>query len=196
MRSCAGPAPPARGVPTLGEIRQPKVTEVIAIKALIDAAVKQGSVLPRELQEIYENVRDFMVYLDERGVGGCAALHIDTVELAEVRSLVVRDDLRGLGIGKQLVAAMVQEASQLGLRRVYALTRSPGFFLKSGFRTVDKSELPHKVFKDCLRCPLFPGCDEIAMVRDLGEAAAVAAYAQLPMSAMAPARSRSGPRAR
>jgi len=148
-------------------VRKPKLTEVVAIKALLDEAVAQGSVLPRELPELYENVRDFYVYTDENGLGGCVALHIDMVDLAEVRSLVVARPLRGRGIGEQLVEAVLREAQNLNIARVYALTRVPGFFQRVHFHEVDKLELPYKVFKDCTRCRLFPGCDEIAMVRDL-----------------------------
>lgn len=151
----------------MGIVRKPKVTEVAAMKELIDLAVQDGNVLPRALPELLENVRDFYVYVDELGLGGCVALHIDTVELAEVRSLVVRQNLRGQGVGEKLLDAVMNEARFLQISRVYALTRVPGFFVKSGFFTVDKSELPYKVFKDCMRCKLFPGCDEIAMVRDL-----------------------------
>ncbi len=148
-------------------VRKPKLTEVVAIKALLDDAVSHGSVLPRELPELYENVRDFYVYIDETGLGGCVALHIDMIDLAEVRSLVVHESLRGQGIGEQLLEAVVGEAHRLNIARVYALTRVPVFFQKSQFRIVDKMELPYKVFKDCMRCRLFPGCDEVAVVRDL-----------------------------
>lgn len=150
------------------KVRKPKVTEVEGIKALIDGAVAKGHVLPRELHELFENVRDFYVYVTENGeIGGCVALHIDTIELAEVRSLVVREDLRGRGIGEKLVDAVIREAQDLDIARVYALTRVVPFFTKSGFHVVDKTELPYKVFKDCLRCRLFPGCDEVAVVVDL-----------------------------
>lgn len=150
------------------KVRKPTVTEVEGIKALIDDAVRQGHVLPRELHELFENVRDFYVYVSATGeIVGCVALHIDTIELAEVRSLVVRDDLRGRGIGEKLVDAVLKEAQDLDIARVYALTRVVPFFTKSGFHVVDKGELPYKVFKDCLRCRLFPGCDEVAVVVDL-----------------------------
>jgi len=134
---------------------------------MLDEAADAGQVLPRALPEIYENVRDFTVYVDDAGVGGCAALHIDTAELAEVRSVVIRHDLRGQGIGQRLLAATVAEAERLGLQRVYTLTRVPTFFLRAGFQVIDRDALPHKVFKDCLRCPLFPGCDEVALDRPL-----------------------------
>jgi len=139
------------------------------VKALLDKAAEAGQVLPRELAELYTNVRDFYVYIDPEGVvGGCVALHIDMVDLAEVRSLVVRPDLRGRHIGERLVAAAVEEARVLDIARVYAFTRVPGFFERIDFSLVDKQVLPYKVFKDCMRCPLFPGCDELAFVKDLG----------------------------
>ncbi|MBI1319023.1 MAG: N-acetyltransferase [Candidatus Hydrogenedens sp.] len=149
-----------------GEIRKPKLSEVHELKQLLDSAAAKGSVLPRQLPELYENVRDFTVYVDKRGLGGCTALHIDMIDLAEVRSLVVRDDLRGKGVGALLVEAALREAQALEIARVYALTRVEGFFLKSGFHIVDKSELPYKVFKDCMRCHLYPGCDEVAVAYD------------------------------
>ncbi|MBI2425631.1 MAG: N-acetyltransferase [Candidatus Hydrogenedentes bacterium] len=151
----------------MGTVRKPKLTEVVAMKELLDRAVTNGNVLPRELNELYENVRDFYVYVDERGLGGCVALHIDMIDLAEVRSLVVHEDLRAQGIGAQLLDAVVQEARNLEIGRVYALTRVEPFFLRNGFRIVDKQELPYKVYKDCMRCHLFPGCDEVAVVKDL-----------------------------
>lgn len=151
----------------MGLVRKPRLTEVVEMKALLDRAVTDGNVLPRELSELYENVRDFYVHVDDSGLGGCVALHIDMIDLAEVRSLVVREELRGKGVGRRLLEAVLAEARALEIGRVYALTRTPEFFARSGFFVVDKAELPHKVFKDCMRCRLFPGCDEIAMVIDL-----------------------------
>jgi amino-acid N-acetyltransferase len=152
----------------MGEIRKPNLSDVPAIKQLIDDAVAQGSVLPRELAELYESIRDFYIYVDDAGVVvGCVALHIDMADLAEIRSLVVVESMRGLNIGYELAKAAVREAESLNIARVYALTRVPEFFTKSEFYEVEHHVLPHKVFKDCIRCRLFPGCDEIAMVRDL-----------------------------
>ena len=148
-------------------VRKPKLTEVVSMKVLLDEAADEEQVLARQLPELYENVRDFYVYVDESGLGGLVALHIDMVDLAEVRSLVVRRDLRGRGVGRRLVEAVVAEAELLNIARVYALTRLPGFFGHNGFRVVDRGELPYKVFKDCMRCRLYAECDEIAVVRDL-----------------------------
>lgn len=151
----------------MGLVRKPRLTEVVSMKRLLDDAAAEGHVLARRLAELFENVRDFHVYVDEMGVGGLVALHIDMVNLAEVRSLVVRKDLRNRGIGRLLVQAVLDEALQMHIARVYTFTRLPDFFAGLGFQTVDRAELPYKAFKDCLRCPLFPGCDETALVRDL-----------------------------
>ena len=151
----------------MGVVRKPKLTEIVAMKALLDEAASEGYVLPRRLAEMFENARDFHVYVDDQGVGGLTALHIDLLDLAEVRSLVVRKDLRGAGIGRMLVEAAIDEARQMDIERVYVFTRIPDFFLGLGFLTVDRAELPYKAFKDCLQCPLFPGCDETALIYDL-----------------------------
>ena len=148
-------------------VRKPKLTEVRDMKALIDLEVQRGSVLNRELPELYENARDFYVYADERGLGGCCAMHIDQIDLAEIRTLLVRDDLRGQGIGSQLMRACVHEAQTLDIARIYTLTRVPRFFAANGFAEIHKDELPTKVYKDCLRCPRYHDCDEIAMICDL-----------------------------
>ena len=148
-------------------IRKPKLSEVESIKRLLDSAAESGSVLRRPLMELYENVRDFYVYTDEQGLGGCCALHIDTPELAEIRSLVVRSDLRTSGIGSLLLEACLNEARNLDILQIYCLTRAADFFSKNGFVETDKRDLPHKVFNDCVKCPLFPDCDEIAMSRQL-----------------------------
>jgi amino-acid N-acetyltransferase len=87
-------------------------------------------------------------------------------DLAEVRSLAVRDDRMGRGVGTELVEACISEAIVLGITRVFALTYKPVFFEKLGFQRVDKSELPHKIWSDCLKCSKFPDCDEVALVAD------------------------------
>ena len=166
-------------------IRKPRLTEIAEIKRLLDGAAEEGAVLRRPLMELYESVRDFYTYVDEQGVGGCCALHIDMVDLAEIRSLVVRPDIRGSGVGKMLLTACMEEARGLNIARVYCLTRNPDFFGAHGFSQVEKQDLPHKVFNDCVRCSLFPDCDEIAMTCMLGsevEGGAVEAGGTAPLT--------------
>jgi amino-acid N-acetyltransferase len=152
---------------TATRIRKPRVSDAIGIKILVDSGADAGALLPRTLAEICERIREFHIYEDDKGVGGCCALHIDLVNLAEVRTLLVRPDLQGRGIGRELLYAVIDEARELGIHHVYALTREIAFFQKHGFYLIDKSELPNKVFRDCVKCPSFPQCDEEAVMFDI-----------------------------
>jgi len=149
-------------------IRKARMGDVKAIQKLIAEYARKGDMLPRSLSEIYENLRDYFVYVEDGGeVIGSAAVHLMWEDLAEVRSLAVRDDRMGRGVGTQMVEACISEAIVLGITRVFALTYKPVFFEKLGFKQVDKSELPHKIWSDCLKCSKFPDCDEVALVADL-----------------------------
>jgi amino-acid N-acetyltransferase len=149
-------------------IRKARMGDVKAIQKLIAEYARKGDMLPRSLSEIYENLRDYFVYIEAGGeVIGSAAIHIMWEDLAEVRSLAVRDGHMRKGVGTQLVEACISEAIVLGIARIFALTYKPEFFEKLGFVRVDKSELPQKIWTDCLKCSKFPDCDEVALVSDL-----------------------------
>jgi amino-acid N-acetyltransferase len=122
-------------------------------------------VIPRSLSELYEHLRDFYVYIEDGEVTGTCALHISWEDLAEIRSIVVADDHKGKGAGKALVEECLKEAMLLGIQKIFVLTYIPGFFEKFDFKKIDKGELPHKVWSDCVKCVKFPDCDEIAMIR-------------------------------
>lgn len=142
------------------------MADVKAIQRLIADYARKGDMLPRSLSDIYENLRDYFVYEDGGEVVGSAAIHIMWEDLAEVRSLAVQEGRMRRGVGTQLVEACISEAIVLGIARVFALTYKPEFFEKLGFQRVDKAELPHKIWTDCLKCAKFPDCDEIALVAD------------------------------
>ena len=142
------------------------MADVKAIQKLIADYARKGDMLPRSLSDIYENLRDYFVYEDGGEVIGSAAIHIMWEDLAEVRSLAVQEGRMRRGVGTQLVEACISEAIVLGIARVFALTYKPDFFERLGFQRVDKAELPHKIWTDCLKCAKFPDCDEIALVAD------------------------------
>ncbi len=149
-------------------IRKARMGDVKAIQKLIAEYARKGDMLPRSLSEIYENLRDYFVCLGNGGeVVGSAAIHIMWEDLAEVRSLAVRDSHKNKGVGTKLVEACLSEAIVLGITRVFALTYKPEFFERLGFVQVDKSALPQKIWTDCLKCSKFPDCDEVALVSDL-----------------------------
>ena len=148
-------------------LRKAQIRDVKDIQKLLTFFASRGDMLSRSLSELYEAIRDFYIVEEEGRLIGTAALHIVWEDLAEVRSVAVAEDAGRKGVGSQVVQACIDEARALGLKRVFCLTYKPEFFTKFGFRIVDKSELPHKVWGDCMKCVKFPDCDEIAMILDL-----------------------------
>jgi amino-acid N-acetyltransferase len=150
-----------------GRLRKARMSDVAQIEEIVRLFADRDEMLHRSQSEIQANIRDYFVVEEEEELVGCAALHVDLAHLAEVKALAVAEDRQGRGYGKQLVLACIEEGRQLGLQSVFALTYRPGFFEKLGFRVVEKATLPHKVWTECIRCPKFPDCGEIAVVRDL-----------------------------
>jgi amino-acid N-acetyltransferase len=146
-------------------IRKAQIQDIKQIQGLINYFAQQDLMLPRSLNELYESLRDFWV-AEERGrIIGCAALHISWDNLAEIKSLAVAKNKQRHGLGKELVNACLQEAKELGARRVFVLTYKNEFFRKFGFRRVKHSSLPHKIWAECINCCKFPNCQEVAMVK-------------------------------
>lgn len=146
------------------QIRKAKVTDVDKIKKLIDAWANEGCMLPRSLNELYENIRDFSLCEENGEIIGCSALHVDWEDLAEVKSLAVEGKTLRSGLGTQLLKVCLSEAEEIGVKKVFALTYNVEFFEKNGFIKIDKSALPHKIWSECIRCPKFPNCDETALI--------------------------------
>lgn len=144
-----------------------RLSDADAIHALIDSWAQRGEMLERPLGEIHEAIRDFKVAREEGEVVGCGSLHIMGADLAEIRSLAVREDQHGKGVGALLVRDCVEEGRAMGIERVFALTYQPGFFERQGFVLANVMDFPEKVWNECVRCPFFTDCREIAVVRDL-----------------------------
>ena len=157
-------------------IRPATIHDVPRIQAIINSHAELGKMLFKSLAQLFEDIRDFGVYVDDATgeVVGCTALTIIWGDLAEVRSLAVDDAHCGKGIGRKLVEWCVDEARRLGIRKLFALTYEDTFFRKLNFDVVDKDTLPLKVWSDCVRCPKRFGCDEIAMVRELDDVPRIA----------------------
>ncbi len=148
-------------------IRKAKLTDVKEIQRLIKQYSTRGDILPRSLVEIYDHLRDFFVFIQNRKIVGICALHVCWDDLGEIRSLAVQEDAREKGIGKALVKACLKEAKSLDMKKVFALTYRPDFFERLKFKVVDKTILPHKIWTDCLKCVKFPDCDEVAVLKEL-----------------------------
>lgn len=150
-------------------LRRATVRDVPAVLEIINAWANQQEMLPRSPLSLYESIRDFRIAERDGKVVGCGALHVVWGDLAEIRSIAVRPTEKGCGTGRALAELLIEDARELMIPRIFAFTYVPGFFEKLEFRIVDHSELPHKVFADCMNCPKFNACDEIAMVRELAD---------------------------
>ena len=148
-------------------LRKARMGDIEVIHALINDYAAKGHMLPRSRNTLYESLLEFTVACEDGGVVGCGSLHILWETLAEVRSLAIAADYVGKGLGTQIVETLVDEAKCLEIPRVFALTYRPAFFERCGFRLATKEDLPQKVWKECINCPKFPNCDEIALLKDL-----------------------------
>ncbi|MGA1796341.1 MAG: N-acetyltransferase [bacterium] len=153
-------------------IRKARICDAHVIRNLINEYAHRGLLLPLSLSEIYDRIRDFFIYEEKAGEGpltilGICALHLVWEDLAEIRSLAVTEDRWKQGIGTRLVQACLKEAVDLEVKKVFCLTYTKDFFSSQGFIEIDKSQLPHKIWSDCLKCSKFPDCEEIAMMYEI-----------------------------
>ena len=146
-------------------LRKATFGDVEAIHKLVNDYAQQGVMLPRSRNSIYETLRDVILAEEEGRLVGVGSLHLSWDALAEVRALAIAPDFQRRGIGRQIVEALLVEGRALGVKTFFTLTYQPEFFGTLGFSEVTKEELPQKVWKECINCPKFPNCDEVAMVK-------------------------------
>jgi amino-acid N-acetyltransferase len=148
-------------------VRKAGMRDIPGVLALINGYAANGIMLPRTEFDLSENIRDFSVAFDDNVLVACGALHFYTPSVGEVRSLAVLPAAKQHGIGRAVVEVLEAEAREYDLESIFAFTYVPQFFEKLGFGEVERGELPLKVWKDCLRCPKFQNCDEIAVLKRL-----------------------------
>ncbi len=150
-------------------LRRANVKDAQAIFKILQEYAIKGILLPRSLNSIYENIRDFFVYEENGKIVGIGSLHVYWEDLAEIKSLAVLEEHQYKGIGKQIVQKCIEDAKNLGLKKVFALTYVPEFFKKLGFKEADKSEFPQKVWTECIHCVKFNDCKEVPVLLELEE---------------------------
>ena len=148
-------------------IRKARIEDIKHIQEIINAFAKQDLMLPRSLNELYENLRDFWVVEENKKIIGCAALHISWDNLAEIKSVAVARLKQKKGFGRSLILACLNEAKEMGAKKIFVLTYKPQYFKRFGFKRVKHSDLPHKVWAECINCCKFPNCQEIALLKIL-----------------------------
>lgn len=176
-------APNKRDIPVNDRftIQHAKVSDVKGILDLVNWLAKQDLLLPRGPQYVYENIRDFVVVLDEtepntsdrgeeapyRKIIACCSMHVLWEDIAEIRSLAIHPDFQKSGLGKKIVQYMVEDAKRIGIKHLFTFTLAQDFFEAIGFEIRNKDELPSKVWGECSRCPKFFKCDEIGMIMEI-----------------------------
>ena len=149
------------------EIRLARMGDISAMADLINYHAERGRMLHRSAAYLYERVRNFCVCQMGDRVVGCCALEPVWSELGELKSLAVLEELRGQGIGRRLIERSLEAGRSIDIKRVFCLTREPRFFENLGFGRLERNKLPHKVWSDCVNCPVKDNCDEIALLLNL-----------------------------
>ena len=150
------------------EYIKPKLYEIDQMQKIVKKPVEEGIILPRSDDEIATNIRSYILAFYDNMLIGFCALHIHTSYLAEIRSLIVKEEFRGKSVGKNLILQALDEAKELGLQRVLSLTYKQSFFEKLGFMEIPKESLPeHKIWADCIKCKHFPVCNEVSLIKNL-----------------------------
>jgi len=149
----------------LSTVEKARIQDTPQMHQLINYFADRDEMLPRSLSEIYENIRDYFVCRQDERMVACAALHVLWADLAEIKSVAVAENYQKKGVGTMLVEACLKETEALGIPTVFCLTYKPAFFEKFGLSQIDKMELPRKVWTECFRCPKFPDCGEVALIR-------------------------------
>ncbi len=147
---------------------KPKLSNIEEMQELIYPEVENGVILERSSDEVATNIRSYTLAYVGAELVGFVALHIHTIELGEIRSLIIKDGFRGQKIGEKLVNHTLKEGEELGLKRVLSLTYKQSFFERLGFVEIPKESLPeHKIWADCIKCKHFPICNEVSLIKEL-----------------------------
>ena len=162
-------------------IQKAQIRDVEEILALVNGFASSNLMLPRGPQYLYENIRDFVIAIDENIpvysltdtkevmnlMVACGSLHVLWEDIAEVRALAIHPDYQHLGLGSRIVKFMEEEARKIGIHRLFTFTMTEDFFRALGFHKINRKDLPPKVWGECSRCPKYFQCDEVGMVLDL-----------------------------
>jgi len=150
------------------EYRKALLSDIASMQKLVKRETDNGIILVRSDNEVATNIRSYSLAFEKDLLVGFAALHIHTIDLAEIRSLVVKENYRGKGIGKELVLRLIEEAKQLSIKELLSLTYQQLFFEKLDFKEIAKETIPEpKIWADCIKCTHFPVCNEVSLIKTI-----------------------------
>jgi amino-acid N-acetyltransferase len=153
-------------------VRRARIPDVEEMLDLINGYARLGLMLPRGPKYAYENIRDFVVaeYTSpdgKRQIVACGSLSVLWKDIAEIRSLAVHPQFRRKGLGAQILRRLIEDARELGIKRLFAFAKEVGFFTRFGFTPKPREELPSKLWGECSCCPKYYNCDEIGLMLEL-----------------------------
>lgn len=150
------------------EYFKPKLSDIPQMQEVVKSYVLDGTILNRTQSEMATTIRSYTIAKLDNKIIGFIALHIHTVSLAEIRSLIVDKNYRELGVGKRLVELATLEAKELEVEEILVLTYHREFFEKLNFREIPKDAIPDsKIWADCIKCKHFPICNEISLTKEI-----------------------------
>ena len=149
------------------KVRSATRNDVAGILQLLNHYAAMGDLLPRSKNDVIANLQHFRIIADGNNLLACGSLEHFSEELAEIRSLMVNEECKNMGLGKRIVDCLISIAQERDVNRVMALTYVPEFFHSMGFRTVNKEIFPEKIWGICVNCYKFLNCDEIAVLLEL-----------------------------
>ena len=148
-------------------LRNARVDDVHELNKLINYYAEKEQILPKTPSELYENIRDFYVYIENGSIVGCVALHIYDSDLAEIKSLAVKENHQNKGISKKLIQKCFEEGRSLGIKKLFVLTHIPEFFENKGFKCVERELFPQKIWSECIKCLKFPKCEGVSLLIEI-----------------------------
>jgi amino-acid N-acetyltransferase len=150
------------------ELFKPNVLDIKDMQKLVSKDVQNGNILDRTPHEMATTIRSYIAVRDKEEIVAFVALHIHTVELAEIRSLIVKEEYRGKSIAKKLIQSCIDEAKSLNLKKLLVLTYKQQLFESFSFKVIEKESIPEtKIWADCIKCKHFPVCDEVSLILDI-----------------------------
>ena len=133
------------------EIRPARTSDVKGIRKLIDLYAPQRRILSKETVTLYESVQEFVVAADGDSIVGCGALHVLWEDVAEVRTVAVIEELRGKGVGHQILEKLIERAKMVGVKKLFCLTFETEFFGRHGFTEIQGAPVEPEVYQQLLR---------------------------------------------
>lgn len=140
-------------MPTSFSVRRARTQDVADIRRLVAPLAREKVLVQKEAVAYFESLQEFRVAESSEGdIVGCGALHVMWEDLAEIRTLAVDESWRSRGVGRRIVADLLEDARQLGVHRVFCLTFEVDFFRRMGFEVMaDQTVVDPDVYAELLR---------------------------------------------